>query len=97
MDNYAFVKKGQIKSRIQAIIGDLNNDATWSSFDQKENKYVALMELLQSINSSINPFADIDADKEVDARDVAVLRDLLAGKLSQEEYKDELKRIYGNK
>ena len=64
MDNYAFVKKGQIKSRIQAIIGDLNNDATWSSFGQEENKYIALMELLQSINSSINPFADIDADKE---------------------------------
>lgn len=97
MDNYAFAKKGQIKRRIQAIVGDLNNDANWTAFDQKENDFVALMELLQSFNSSLNPFADIDADKEYDARDVAVLRDLLAGKLKEEEYKEQINKIYGNK
>ena len=97
MDNFAFMKKGIIKRRIQSIVGDLNNDANWYDFDQKENDFVALMELMQSINSSINPFAGIEADKKFDARDVVVLRDFLRGDLKQEEYTKQINEIYGNK
>ncbi len=95
MDNFAFMKKGITKRRIQAIIGDLNNDANWFNFDQKENDFVALMELMQGINASINPFAGIDADKKFDARDVVILRDFLRGDIKEQEYKKRIDELYG--
>jgi hypothetical protein len=88
------LKPTLIRGQLENVIGDLNNDANFIGLNEPE-KFTGFMEVLQGLNAAANPFAGPEVDKQIDARDVQLLRDFIFREFRDyEEYQKKLRELY---
>lgn len=87
------INRISIENEISNIFGDLDNRSNLIGFSEPE-KFNGLMEMLQNINKSVNPFYDQTLDKQYHAGDVQILMDYLSGTFGEGEYLKKLDKYY---